>query len=178
MRELNLSKKKLEFKTDLDHTQECERFSCCKMFTFVRNEISNIILRERCSVLTNDTSFSPVNFFLPFLFIRNCFMCCLSVSSNEYFWIVGRIKLENHTVELTGLAYILAMSLTIFLASVVESQRRCHAKFRDRAWDKKGIVSVRRMACSEWPHVKYFGSLIILSELIDVSLVILTLNDA
>ena len=60
-------------------------------------------------------------------------MCCLSVSSNEYFWIVGRIKLENHTVELTGLAYILAMSLTIFLASVVESQRRCHAKFRDRA---------------------------------------------
>ena len=116
--------------------------------------------------------------FLIFLFVRNCFMCCLSVSSNEYFWIVGRIKLENHTVELTGLAYILAMSLTIFLASVVESQRRCHAKFRDRAWDKKEIVSMRRMACSEWPHVKYFGSLIILSELIDVSLVILTLNDA
>ena len=59
-------KKKLEFKTDLDHTQECERFSCCKMFTFVRNEISNIILRERCSVLTYDTSCSPVNFFYPF----------------------------------------------------------------------------------------------------------------
>ena len=66
MRELNLLKKKLEFKTDLDHTQECERFSCCKMFTFVRNEISNIILRERCSVLTYDTSFSSVNFFYPF----------------------------------------------------------------------------------------------------------------
>ena len=67
MRELNLSKKKkLEFKTDLDQTQECERFSCCKMFTFVKNEISNIILRERCSVLTYDTSFSPVNFFYPF----------------------------------------------------------------------------------------------------------------
>ena len=42
------------------------------------------------------------------------------------------LNIENHTVELTGLAYILAMSLTIFLASVVESRRRCHAKFRDR----------------------------------------------
>ena len=178
MRELNLSKKKLEFKTDLDHTQECERFSCCKMFTFVRNEISNIILRERCSVLTYDTSFSPVNFFYPFFTFVIALCVVWVLGSNEYFWIVGRIKLENHTVELTGLAYILAMSLTIFLASVVESQRRCHVKFRDRAWDKKGIVSMRRMACSEWPHVKYFGSLIILSELIDVSLVILTLNDA
>ena len=43
------------------------------------------------------------------------------------------LNIENHTVGLTGLAYILAMSLTVFLASVVESQRRCHAKFRDRA---------------------------------------------
>ena len=32
-----------------------------------------------------------------------------------------------------GIPSILAMSLTIFLASVVGSQRRCHAKFRDRA---------------------------------------------
>ena len=33
----------------------------------MRNEISNIILQERFSVLTYDTSFSPVNnFFYPF----------------------------------------------------------------------------------------------------------------
>ena len=62
MRVLNLSKK-LGFKTDLDHIQECERFSCFMMFAFVRNEISNILLQERCSVLIYDTSFSPVNFF-------------------------------------------------------------------------------------------------------------------
>ena len=37
---------------------------------------------------------------------------------------------------------------------------------------------MRGMTCDEWPHIKYFGSLIILLELIDVSLLILTLNDA
>ena len=31
-------KKKLEFKTDLDHTQECERFSCCIKDVYVREE--------------------------------------------------------------------------------------------------------------------------------------------
>ena len=30
------------------------------------------------------------------------------------------------------------------------------------------------MTCDEWPHIKYFGSLIILLELIDVSLLLLT----
>ena len=37
---------------------------------------------------------------------------------------------------------------------------------------------MKGMTCDEWPHIKYFGSLIILLELIDVSLLILTLNDA
>ena len=36
---------------------------------------------------------------------------------------------------------------------------------------------MRGMICDEWPHVKYFGSLIVLLQLIDVSLLILTFND-
>ena len=52
------------------------------------------------------------------------------------------------------------------------------AKFRDRTRDKYGIVLMRRITCDEWPHIKYFSSLIILLELIDVSQLILTLNDA
>ena len=35
----------------------------------------------------------------------------------------GNLKVENNWLK----------SLTIFLPSAVESQRRCHAKFRDRA---------------------------------------------
>ena len=34
------------------------------------------------------------------------------------------------------------------------------------------------MTCDEWPHKKYFGSSVILLELIEVSLLILTLNGA
>ena len=52
------------------------------------------------------------------------------------------------------------------------------AKFRDRASDKYGIVSVREMTCDERPHIKYYSSLKILLELIDVRLLLLTLNDA
>ena len=37
---------------------------------------------------------------------------------------------------------------------------------------------MRGMTSDEWPHIKYFGSLIILLEPIDVSLLLLTLNDA
>ena len=37
---------------------------------------------------------------------------------------------------------------------------------------------MRGMTSDEWPHIKYFGSLIILLELIDVRLLLLTLNDA
>ena len=32
---------------------------------------------------------------------------------------------------------------------------------------------MRGMTCDEWPHVKFFGSLIVLWELIDVSPLIL-----
>ena len=39
-------------------------------------------------------------------------------------------------------------------------------------------VSVREMTCDEWPHIKYYSSLIILLELTDVRLLLLTLNDA
>ena len=35
---------------------------------------------------------------------------------------------------------------------------------------------MREMTCEERPNIKYFGSLIILLELIDVSLLILTLK--
>ena len=45
-----------------------------KVFAFLRNDISNIILQETCSVLNNDNSFSQVNFFGYFLSIRNCFI--------------------------------------------------------------------------------------------------------
>ena len=38
----------------------------------------------------------------------------------------GNLKVENNWPK----------SLTIFVPSVVESQRRCHAKFRDRASNK------------------------------------------
>ena len=56
---------------------------------------------------------------------------------------------------------------------------RNDAKFLDRARDEYGIVSMRGMTCfHEWPHIKYFGILITLLELNDVSLLILTLNDA
>ena len=37
---------------------------------------------------------------------------------------------------------------------------------------------MRGMTWDEWQHIKYFGSLIISLELIDVSLLILTFNDA
>ena len=67
MRELNLSKKNWNLKRIWITPKSVSDFhAVLKMFTFVRNEISNIILRERCSVLTYDTSFSPVNFFYPF----------------------------------------------------------------------------------------------------------------
>ena len=35
---------------------------------------------------------------------------------------------------------------------------------------------MRAMTCDEWPNIKYFDGLIILLELIDVSLLILTLK--
>ena len=35
---------------------------------------------------------------------------------------------------------------------------------------------MREMTCNDWANIKYFGSLIILLELIDVSLLILTLK--
>ena len=36
----------------------------------------------------------------------------------------------------------------------------------------------RGMTCDDWPHTKYFGSLVIILGPIDFSLLILTLNDA
>ena len=91
--------------------------------------------------------------------------------------VVSNIK--NRTVELTGLAYSKEFD-SIFVLSCREPKISPNdAKFRDRAWDKYGIVSMRGMRSEEWPHIKYFGSLIILLELIDVSLLlVLTLNDA
>ena len=60
------------------------------MFAFVVNDVSNIypictqaITRNVVYFLTYDNSFSQVN---------DCFMCCLSFKSNEYFLIVGSIK--------------------------------------------------------------------------------------
>ena len=78
-------------------------------------------------------------------------------------------------MELTGWVYSF-----IFALSYREPKKmsRNGAKFRDRAWDKYGIVSVREMTCDERPHIKYYSSLIILLELIDVRLLLLTLNDA
>ena len=35
---------------------------------------------------------------------------------------------------------------------------------------------MRGMKCDEWQHIKYFGSMIILLELINVSLLILTVE--
>ena len=37
---------------------------------------------------------------------------------------------------------------------------------------------MRGMTCDKWQHITYFASLMILLELNDVSLLILTLNDA
>ena len=37
---------------------------------------------------------------------------------------------------------------------------------------------MREMTCDERPHIKYYSSLKILLELIDVRLLLLTLNDA
>ena len=47
---------------------------------------------------------------------------------------------SDHSYKLLPFArvWLLAKSLTIFLTSVVESHRRCHGKFGDRAWDKEG----------------------------------------
>ena len=80
------------------------------------------------------------------------------------------INIKNHTVELTGLAYSQEFD-NIFALSCREP------KFRDRAWDRYGIVSVREMTRDERPHIKYFGSLIYWSR-IDFRLLLLTLNDA
>ena len=88
------------------------------------------------------------------------------------------LNIENHLVELTGLAYSREFD-NIFALSCREPKMmsRNAAKFRDRA-NRYGIVSMREMTCDEWPHIKKFGRLIISLEQIDVSLLLLTLNDA
>ena len=56
-----------------------------KVFAFMRKGLSNIILQEMCSVLTYDNSrvdLAKLTISLLFLSIRNCFMCCLSCTSN------------------------------------------------------------------------------------------------
>ena len=62
----------------------------------MRNGLSNIRLQEMCSVLTYDNSRIIICFakLISFLFqsIRNCFTYWESVTSNEYFLIIGRIK--------------------------------------------------------------------------------------
>ena len=37
---------------------------------------------------------------------------------------------------------------------------RNDTKFHDSIRNKYEIVSMRGMTCDEWPHIKYFGSLI------------------
>ena len=59
-------------------------------------------------------------------------MCCLSFRSNEYFESVVVLNFENHTVELTGLAYSQEFD-NIFVPICREPKKmsRNDAKFRD-----------------------------------------------
>ena len=58
-----------------------------KVFASVRNSLSNIILQEKNSILTYNSWIRAFGQIISLLFpsIRNCFMCWLSFTSNEYF---------------------------------------------------------------------------------------------
>ena len=58
-----------------------------KVFASVRNSLSNIILQEKNSILTYNSWIRAFSQIISLLFpsIRNCFMCWLSFTSNEYF---------------------------------------------------------------------------------------------
>lgn len=101
---LNLSKY-LEFQMGLDHTQEFEPFSCLLSGVGVREEwhfkyITGNVLCFFFFYIIRLARLIP----LLFLSIRNFFMCCLSLKSNEYFLVVGSIKHWKSLCWLDGFA--------------------------------------------------------------------------
>ena len=136
-----------------------------------RNDISNSILQEMALFFWH----AIIRLFPSF---RNCFMCCLSFRRDQYFWIVGSVKHWNRTVKLTSWGY--SQEFDNIFSSDVESER-CHPMTQNSVIVHEintGLFQWGERIWDEWPHIKYFGTLINLLKLIDVSPLLLTLNDA
>ena len=86
------------------------------------------------------------------------------------------LNIENHTVELTGLPYSQEFD-NIF--SLCCRGQRCPAMTQNSVIVYEintGLFQWGKFNWDEWPHIKYFGTLIILLKLIDVSLLLHNLN--